>query len=444
MIDPLRYLALIGCLLATTAHADLAPEDLARKNERGYFTGLPLFAYTTDLGFGAGARGYYYWNGRRGDPRFATTPYLHRVFVQVFGSTRGLQFHWIDYDAPAIFETPFRVRSQLILQRNINQNYFGIGSRGLVPLAFPGAPGTFDTYADYSTEQRRVQADGTTWGKYDQYHLLRPIGIASIERVFLDGHLHVLGGLGFTWARIKDYTGDTIDAVDDAGDATTAPMGTTRLRMDCDAGLLVGCDGGRDNYLRVGVSYDTRDFEPDPNRGIYTELAIDVGTRALASEYDYVRMLAVARGYWSPFPERADLVLAGRALFQISSAGIPFFGMNTLPFLEDPRAGLGGHRTLRGYRQDRFVGPVMALANAELRWTFGHAQKWNQKFAFFLVPVFDVGRSFDSVGDFGFSGWRASYGGAVRVSWNLATIVTFDYGRSSEDSGFYGSFSHQF
>ena len=67
--------AILVLLASTTAHADqLSPDDLARKNERGYITGLPLFAFSTDIGLGVGARAYYYWNGTRDDPRFAATP----------------------------------------------------------------------------------------------------------------------------------------------------------------------------------------------------------------------------------------------------------------------------------------------------------------------------------------------------------------------------------
>jgi hypothetical protein len=32
----------------------------------------------------------------------------------------------------------------------------------------------------------------------------------------------------------------------------------------------------------------------------------------------------------------------------------------------------------------------------------------------------------------------------LRVAWNDATIVVVDYGRSSEDSGLYINFNHQF
>src|SRR5262249_38212667 len=151
------------------------------------------------------------------------------------------------------------------------------------------------------------------------------------------------------------------DAIDASGAATTAIEAPTRFRTDCDAGKLVGCSGGRDDYLPLGISYDTRDFEPDPHSRVFLDAELDARTGGLGSEYDYLRFLAAARGYWSPIPEKADLVLAGRVMLEAQTNGAPMFSMDTLPFTEDARAGLGGHRTLRGYRQDRFIGSVMTL-----------------------------------------------------------------------------------
>ena len=419
--------------LATAAHADkLAPDDLAKKNEGGYFTGLPLAAYSSDFGFGGGARVYYYWDGDRDDARFAVTPYLYRVFLQAVVSTGGLQFHWLDFDAPKVEGTPYRVRAQLIYQRNIASNYFGLGKASLAPLAFPGSMQTFDTFGAYSAAENVVQG-GQSWAKYDQYDLLRPLAIASVERLFLDDRIRVLAGFGLSYARIRDYSGTSIDG------ATEAP---THLRLDCNAGKIVGCGGGRDDFLRLGISYDTRDFEPDPNTGVYLDAALDAGTVALGSQYDYARFLIAARGYYSPFD--VDLVFAGRAAFLAQTNGAPFFSMDTFPFTEDPRSGLGGHRTMRGFRQDRFVGSVMTLLNGEVRWTWGHVGFWGQKFAAIAVPFVDLGRPYDSLGDLTLRGWRASYGGALRITWNLATVVTIDYGISSEDTGFYINFNHIF
>ena len=41
-------------------------------------------------------------------------------------------------------------------------------------------------------------------------------------------------------------------------------------------------------------------------------------------------------------------------------------------------------------------------------------------------------------------GWRWNAGGALRISWNLATLLTIDYGRSREDSGLFVNFNHIF
>ena len=421
----------------------LAPDELEHKKQGGYVTGLPLAAYSTDIGLGLGARVYYYWDGERSDRRFAQTPYLYRIFLQAFASTGGIQFHWLDVDAPRIFDTPYRIRSQLIYARVTNDNYFGFGARALAPLAFAGASGSYESYANYARDQQRI-ADGRTYTKYDQYDLLRPVFIASVERLFLGDRIRVLGGIGISYARIRDYTGKPVDAVDAGGTSTQAIEAPTRLSEDCAAGRLVGCSGGRDDYLRLGISYDTRDYEPDPNSGGFLDLALDTGTVALGSQFDYVRVMAAARGYWSPVPDAADLVVAGRAVFEAQSNGAPFFSMDTLPFTEDPRNGLGGHRTLRGFRQDRFVGSVMTAINAELRWTFGHLTVKGQRFGFIAVPFFDAGRPYDAVGQLTLRDWRPAYGGALRIAWNLATIVTIDYGRSSEDAGFYVNFNHIF
>ncbi len=438
-----RLLIAIACLAAVARADKLTPDDLKRKNEGGYVTGLPLVAYSTDIGFGGGARAYFFYNGRRTDHRFATTPYLHRVFLQGFASTRGLQFHWLDYDAPNILDSKYRVRSQLIYGRNINQNYFGLGNRALEPLHFPGAAGTFDSYADYYAAQQRVTGSGEAYTKYDQYDYAKPLWVASVERSVLGDKMRLLGGLGFSYATVRDYTGKRVDAVDAFG-STKAVEAPTRLREDCDAGKLVGCHGGWDNFLRFGVAYDTRDFSPDPNSGIFFDGATDLGTVALGSDFDYVRFLAALRGYYSPIPCKADLVLAGRGLIVWQSRGVPFFNMDALPFTEDVRFGLGGHRTMRGFRQDRFVGRTMAVLNAEVRWTFWRFKLWRQKFSLIGVPFFDVGRSFDNLGAFTVHDWRPSVGGALRISWNLATIVTVDYGKSAEDTGFYVNFGHIF
>jgi Omp85 superfamily domain len=408
-------------------------QDYQRKNEGGYFTGLPLANYDSNTGLGFGARGYYYYNGRRSEPLFGYTPYFYRVFLQLFATTGGLEFHWLDVDAPTVAGTAFRFRSQLIFQRNTEQHYFGLGSRAMQPLSFTGSARSYRDFEDYQAALERPDAAGQTRARYDSYLLVQPLLLLSLQRSVLGGLVWPLFGLGFSNTRA--------DATYHANGPNQAP---TRLEEDCRAGIIVGCSGGWNNFFRLGVALDTRDYEPDPNRGVFVDAALDIGSRALGSHYEWARFMLSPRGYFDPFRRWVDLVFAGRATFQVQSQSSPFFAMNFLPYTEDPRTGLGGLRTLRGYKQDRFVGPVMTLLNAELRWTFLRFEALRQRFALIAVPAMDLGATYDRVADVRLRGWKRSQGGALRISWNQATILTTEYAFSTEDSGFYVNFNHMF
>jgi Omp85 superfamily domain len=423
------------------ARRPLDPIDYAQKQEGGYVTGLPLVNYDSNTGLGFGARGYYYFDGARSDPRFAYTPYLHRLFLQVFFTTGGLQYHWLDIDSRSVLGTPYLFRGQFMFMRNIEQHYFGIGARSREPLRVSRSPQGFRDFERYQAELDRVDELGETRSRYDTYRFLQPLALLSVERPFWGGQLRPMLGLGFSYNHIDDYAGELVSP---SGGGAQVRMGPSRLSEDCDAGRIVGCEGGWNNFFRLGLSFDTRDYEPDPNHGVFVDAALDVGTALLGSAYDWVRVMLTPRAYVSLLGDATDLVLAGRATLQIQSASSPFFGMNLIPFTEEPRAGLGGLRTLRGYKQDRFVGPVMTLINAELRWTFLRFQGLSQRFGVIAVPFVDLGSVYDRVGDLALGGWKRDQGLALRAAWNLATIIAVEYAFSDEDSGFYVNFNHIF
>jgi hypothetical protein len=420
-------------------------DDYRRKNERGYFTALPLANYDPNTGYGFGARGYYFWDGLRSDPRFGYTPYLHRVFLNLFATTGGLQFHWLDYDVPSIAGTPFRFRSQLIFDRNTDEHYFGVGGRTLDQLSFPGSSAGFAHFDEYQRALDAVTPQGTTFSRYNRYVITRPLLVADIERTFFHGLVRPMLGVGMNYVAIRRYGGTTERLTGANGAAVDAINAPTRLDEDCaPPARIVGCAGGWDNFLRAGVSFDTRDYEPDPNSGVFADAEFDLGTRLVGSRYAWSRFLVAVRGYLSPIPTLADLVLAVRGTFEVQSADTPFFEMKVMPYTDDPHDGMGGLRTLRGFKQDRFVGPTMLLGNAELRWTFYRCELWRQKFGLIAVPFVDAGTVADRVGAVRLAGTKSDVGGALRISWNLATIVTVEYAQSAEDAGLYVNFNHMF
>ncbi|HEY3816373.1 MAG TPA: DUF5982 domain-containing protein [Polyangiaceae bacterium] len=432
---------------ASLSRRRLSDEDLARKEEGGYLTGVPLFAYDPNFGYGFGARAYYYYDGHRTDPLFAYTPYLQRVFAQVFASTGGAQDHLIDYDAPAFPDADYRVRATLEYEADTDWPYFGTGTRSMAPLSFAGAPGkTFSKLDAFQNATSALQPNGSTYARYNIYEFQRPVLQLALERNLLGGILRSMIGVNIAYMNLHDYTGQSVPttAHDASGHTIDAPEAPTLLASDCAAGRLVGCGGGWDNVLRLALSLDTRDFEPDPNSGVYSELSGEFGTKGLGSQYQYMRLMLSVRGFFSPIPKYADLVLAARGLYEVQTSGTPFFSQTLLPFIDDNHAGLGGFRTLRGYAQNRFVGPVIALTNYEVRWTFVKFRVLKQGIALIAVPFLDLGRVFDDVGQTTLGGWKRTEGGGLRIAWNEATVIMADYGFSDEGTAFYLNFNHIF
>lgn len=414
--------------------------NLDRKEEGNHVEGLPLVGYDTNLGFGLGLGGYFTMNGRATDPLFRVTPYRHRFFAQAYFTTGGYQQHILSYDGLYLGDSPYRVRASFMFERNIAANYFGVGERTLAPLEFQGR--TFSSYDDQSAAAAALQG-GVASPLYDHYEYDRPTGQVSLERDLFGGLVRLQYGLGVQYVGISRYDG-TETSVDVNGKSTAAVHGATKLGLDCAAGVVRGCDGGWNDTLRLGVAFDTRDFEPDPRSGVFADLTGEWSAKGFGSAYDYLRVTFASRFFWSLLPRKwTELVLASRLLYSIETAGAPFYAMSFLSLTEANQEGLGGENTLRGYRQNRFVGPMAAVANVELRWTFVHFRVLKQQFSLQAAPFLDVGRVFDTV-RLDFTGWRASYGGALRVAWNRTTLVRFDFGASREDTGFYVDFGMPF
>jgi hypothetical protein len=128
--------------LSASASGIMSDADFAAKREGRYVTGLPLVNYSSDTGFGYGARIYLFNNGSRNDPAFRETPYESQLFVQYFATTGGWQYHYLDADFPRIAGSAFRARGWLAYEKNTSRNFYGIGEASL-----HGFPGT--TYAGY-------------------------------------------------------------------------------------------------------------------------------------------------------------------------------------------------------------------------------------------------------------------------------------------------------
>jgi len=411
------------------------PDILLKYKEEGfYFTPFPIIGWDPDTQFNIGAAAGFFQNGKKDSPFFRITPYRWTLSTQALVSSGGV-FQVLNYfDMPYVMGTPWRVRAEIDVFRNPYKNYFGIGEQGQ-QLIFPGTGQVYGSYNDYQ-EALKQQSGGATNERYDQYGYSHVLFRGQAEYDLVGGYLRPLFGIQIARVWIDDYTGDTVSG---------AVQNQTHLNADCAAGRAKECNGGWDNMIKLGISFDTRDFEPNPKKGIFWELTTELSPTFLGSASNYGRLSTDIRAYGSIIDWKSQLVvLAGRFYYGWQFGDVPFYAMNVLSFTDRNWTGLGGFRSIRGYRLDRFVGPVQMLANMELRWSFYDFTIWKQNIRLGLKPFLDVGRTFDSNSDITFAGWHPGGGMGLMLAWNLSTVINFDMAYSSEGSAFYMEAGLQF
>ena len=119
--------------------------------------------------------------------------------------------------------------------------------------------------------------------------------IASVERLFLDDRVRVLGGFGFSYATIRDYTGKQVDALDADRRRHQGDRGADPPRRGLRGAASWSAATAAATTTCASASRTTRaTSSPIRTAACSLDAAIDAGTVALGSEYDYVR--AARRG----------------------------------------------------------------------------------------------------------------------------------------------------
>jgi outer membrane protein assembly factor BamA len=409
---------------------------LEKKREGWYVTGIPLVGLDPELGPIVGAAVQLYDNGARSSPFFTYAPYRHQIQVGAqAGTRRNFSSAYLTYDEPYVEDTPWRIKAYLGYRVSNTENYFGTGEQTLGPLRYPGSPETFRRLDDFQ-QALRGTAGGITWNRYIDYERRQVVAAVNLEHDLLGGLLRPLAGLQFGHIGVTDFSGRTIDG---------AIEQETKLAEDDRLGRILGFDGGWDNSLRVGLAYDTRDYEPDPASGLLAQTFLSGSLRAMGSEFDYGQATFGLTGYAPLVPGYGRLVAVGNLIYSLRFGDVPFTAMNRLPLPKDEtRSGLGGFKSLRGFSTSRFVGRTTAAAGAELRWAFSEFTLWNQHLKTALAPFVDAGRVYDRTGGLSLRDWEVSGGVGLRLAWNLATVISFDYGISSEGTLFFMELGHSF
>ncbi len=426
----------------------LSDADAAKKREGQFITGLPDFSSDPVAGTGFGLRGSIIWNGKRTDPLFAYTPYRAKLNINAFATSNNAQEFTLSYDMPYVNGSRWRIKVDAKVRKDPTNLYFGITEDTLNPLRLPSTPAggpTYDKFSDFERARKTLRPGGpgeaalvtdALSNRFEDSELM--LNLKADYALGNNGRWRVLGGYEIQHLDYKTFQGREASAIDPVtGESTTAPNGISLLARDAATGRATGLDGGLISILQQAIIFDTRDFEPDPTRGIYFELGNEFSNSIIGSAYDFDKLFMQTKAFKKlPFGTRS--VLAGRVgVGNIFGSNPPFFEFQDQWSPDGSVNALGGARSLRGYRSNRFMARAMWFANLELRMRLAETKIGKQRFALTVAPFVDAGTVRDKWQALNFDRVRTSYGLGGRLAWNQSTIISFDYAKSKEDSLFF-------
>jgi hypothetical protein len=149
-------------------------------------------------------------------------------------------------------------------------------------------------------------------------------------------------------------------------------------------------EGGFYTTLKAGAVYDTRDNEPNPMRGLWSEIVV---AQTINPDFKYTKLGITHRQYFTLIDNK--LSFAYRLGYQGIIAGeAPFYGLPNMVYTFIPSSttdGLGGSKSVRGLVRNRVVGNGMVFGNLEFRWKFTQFTLMKQHIYLALSPFMDFG-----------------------------------------------------
>jgi outer membrane protein assembly factor BamA len=370
-------------LLLATAASSLAAQRPAAVE----VSGIPALNFDADegLGYGAILALYKYEPG--------STTYRWTVQPTLFMTTRGRRDYTLFFDSPSTDTRPWRVTAYAGREQQLAAPYYGIGNETAYDAALETGPTRY--YYRYGLDRFRASAD-----------VQHTLGRTS---------LRYLIGAG---------------AASEKVDLTPFDSGSTLIESDMNGRQPAAT---RSNYVRAGLTWDTRDREIGATSGTWADLLVQRVDSKLGASWNYTRWTAAARHY-QPLGPR--VTLANRLVLQNTIGDAPFYSLAELPTTQKSQDGLGGTSSIRGIPKDRYVGKGILVSNNELRWRAADFGLIGRQSSLVLSGFVDGGRVWSDGVDLS-SALRelhSGYGGGVRLGFGPSFVISTDVGHSSQST----------
>ncbi len=225
-------------------------------------------------------------------------------------------------------------------------------------------------------------------------------------------------------------------------------------------------NGGFIPEIKAGIVYDTRDNQPNPMKGVWTEAVIVTAPQFLGAESGFSKFSFTHRQYFTLIKD--DLSFGYRVNWQQTLSGhVPYYYQPQIVssvMTGSSSTGLGGAKNLRGVRRNRVVGDGYILGNLELRYKFYRFKMIRQNFYLAANSFVDFGQVTKKIDisnlqlpssvvsseyfNKGAEKLHSSYGAGLRLVMNYNFIIAMDYGiatnKQDGDSGVYIGLNYLF
>ena len=338
------------------------------------FGALPAVAYDRDVGFKYGAlvNLYNFGNGSR------YPMYDHSIYMEYSRTTKGSNLAQLRYDSDVLIPG-IRMSSEIRYQTEQALDFYG-----------------FNGYQ--SKYNRAFETDNDTSNYISRMFYRQDRKLTRLRADFsgklLTKNLKWFAGIEFYHDAIDTVNLGKLNKGKDEEDLLPPVQGGL-YQMYLDRGIIPSKEatGGTHTLLKAGFIFDTRDNEPNPMKGIWTEAILIFAPGFLGDKnMTYAKLAITHRQYFTIIPK--DLNFAYRLSYQGKLFGEMPSYMLPLVFNSPPnftRDGLGGRNTVRGVMRNRIVGEGILYGNTELRWKFLHTKLFKQNFHLALSGFLDGG-----------------------------------------------------
>ena len=373
-----------------------ATDSLGRKIKRGWnFGALPSVAFDADLGFQGGALAniYYYGDGSQ------YPEYIHSIYAEAAYTTKNYGIFRVNYDSKYLIPK-HRLTLDATYQPDAMCDFYG----------YNGYQSVYDQDFHKWKKDKSKMGDVAQYQSRAFYKYKRDLFrfAADIEGTIWK-NIKWNAGLGVLGYMIDECDIDMLNGKKKYD--PNIPLADQKAMNDQIEGLYEKYEkwglidpneskGGWHPYLRVGLTYDSRDQRTCPTKGIYAD-AFFTYTAAFNAKYgqqadagyNHLQFNFNFRHYVPIYRDR--VTFAYRIGTQNNIAGkSPFYMntyLNTLFIQRVMYEGLGGANSLRGIMRNRILANGFAYVNVELRAKVVKFDIGRQHFYIGLAPFFDLG-----------------------------------------------------